>query len=157
MHLDGFSIRSNFWQESEMVFRASAWSLEEDEMMVISSANPLTLCGLEQLTCRGGSLKSFIGQYHLSVPRAGCHFSSVGLIVSVKFHFVVFQADWSMIFAGHNFGKVPACGLTRVGFIQECINIGLDLRHRWPGAWHPQAEPRCDQGLGQLDYWFEGD
>ena len=50
MHFEGFRVRSRSSQELEISFKASKWPLEDDEMMVRSSANPLTLCGLERLT-----------------------------------------------------------------------------------------------------------
>ena len=51
--------------------------------MVRSSAKPLTLCGLERVS-EEVPVMSFVGRYHLSVPRAGFHFSSIGLITSVR-------------------------------------------------------------------------
>lgn len=68
-HFKGFNVRSRSRQIS---FRASAWSVEEDEIVGRSFAKPLTLCGLERVS--EVSL-NFVGRYHLSVPRAGFHIS----------------------------------------------------------------------------------
>jgi len=81
MHFGRFSIRSRSWQESAIVLRVS---VANDEM-IRSSAITLTLCGLEQLV-EEDPVISFVGQNHLSVSHAGCHFSSmISLISSVKF------------------------------------------------------------------------
>ena len=81
-HFGGFSVRSRSGQALEISFKASAWSAGEDKTIVRSSANPLTLCGLEQLAGEPPTTVSFVGRNHLSVPRAGFHFRSV---TSVKF------------------------------------------------------------------------
>ena len=60
--------------------------------MVRSSANPLTLYGLEQLV-EEDPVMSFVGRNHLSVPCAGCHFSSPSFDLFSEVPFAVLQVD----------------------------------------------------------------
>ena len=51
--------------------------------MVISSAIPLTLSGLDLLAEKVAVI-SLVGRNHLSIQRAGCHFNSVNFITSME-------------------------------------------------------------------------
>ena len=127
MHFEGFRVRSLSLQELEIAFRASEWSLEDAEMMVRSSANPLTLCGLERLI---GVIPvmPFSGWNHLLVPRAGCHFNSVGLVTSVRFPLGNLRqmdpsSSMEVTLARHH-----PTGSSRVWFIPESIDVRTRYR-----------------------------
>ena len=124
IHLGGFNFRSRSLHECEICCIAALWSSLEEETIVMSSAKPFTLCGLDvpAVWLSGLLLK---GRNHLSVPRVGHHLISSNFTTSVNQPFLYIRLAVPSWLINVTLARYHPCGSSESGSFHKAYTYEL--------------------------------